>query len=179
MAALGCLAAGMVRAEDVPAPVGHLMNVPALPWSSFHHSVVYSTDGLLYLWDGSYVWQQDGVGVDGFTQIGEVPGNMADAGPIRFSPDGTQFLLGNGAGGWGPMSGEEYHAGRLFGMPIGGAVLSQPLGDIDYHYDIATLPSQSTIAQPGQKFFINFGWENYMNDPKSWVSVFDAATGMN
>lgn len=174
-----CFTTGIAGGETVPDPVLHITNIPDLPWSSFYYGARFSSDGLLHLWDGSYVWRQDGVNVDGFTQIGGVTGNMADAGPIQFSRDGTQMLLGNGAGGWGPYMGEDYHAGRIFSMPIEGAVISQPVGDIDYHYDIVPLPQQSTIAEADQRYFVNYGWEYYMTDPKSWVSVFDASTGAN
>ena len=172
-----CFAAGIASGEPVPDPVMHIINIPDLPVSSFYYGARFNSEGLLHLWDGSYVWRQDGVNVDGFTQIGEVVGNMADAGPIQFSRDETRMLLGNGAGGWGPYWGEPQHAGRIFSMPTEGSTVGQPIGDIDYHYDFATLPQQSTIAGADQKFFVNYGWEYYMTDAKSWVSVFDAVTG--
>ena len=179
LAAIGCSAVGISEGAVVPDPILHITNIPELPWSSFYYGARFSSEGLLYLWDGSYVWRQNGVNVDGFTQIGEVAGNMADAGPIQFSRDETQILLGNGAGGCGPYMGQDYQAGRIFSMPVGGAVLSSPIGDIDYHYDIVPLSQQSTIADPGQKYLVNYGWEYYMSDPKSWVSVFDASTEAN
>lgn len=174
-----CFIAGITEGAVVPDPILHITNIPELPWSSFYYGARFSSQGLLYLWDGSYVWRQNGINVDGFTQIGAVTGNMADAGPIQFSRDGTQILLGNGAGGWGPYMGQDYQAGRIFSMPIGGSVVSTPVGDIDYHYDIVPVPKQSTIAQPNQKYLVNYGWEYYMTDAKSWVSVFDASTGAN
>jgi hypothetical protein len=64
-------------------------------------------------------------------------------------------------------------------MPSDGAVVSQPAGDIDYHDDFAPLPEQSAIAPDDSKFFIHYGWEYFVTDPKSWVSVFDASTGAN
>ena len=179
LAAICCFANGIANGEPVPDPVLQITNIPALPGSSFHYGANFSPDGLLHLWDGSYVWRQNGVNVDGFTQIGEVIDNMADAGPILFSRDGTQMLLGNGTGGWGPYVEHPEYAGRIFSMPVEGSVVSQPISDIDYHYDMAILPRQSTIAQADQKYFVNYGWEYYMTDPKSWVSVFDAETEAN
>ena len=173
-----CSAIGIADADTVPDPVMQFTNIPELPWSSFHFSAEFNTDGLLYVWDGSYVWRQNAVNADGFTQIGEITGNMSDAGPVQFTYDGTGMLLGNGEGGWGPYEGHPECAGRIFSMPIGGSVISQPVIDIDYHYDIAALPQQSTIAQAGHKYFVNYGWEYYMTNPKSWVGVLDIETGI-
>jgi hypothetical protein len=181
LAVTSCLAAGVAIGDTVPTPVLTFTNIPPLPSTSYYYGARFSSDGLLYLWDGTYVWRQDGVNVDGFTQIGEVVGNMADAGPIHFSRDGSLMLLGNGAGGLGPHLNppQPQHGGRIFSMLVGGEVVDDPIGDIDYHYDFEMLSEQSTISGADDKFFVNYGWEYYMTDPKSWVSVFDAESGAN
>ena len=171
----------------VPDRIMRFENLPALSSNSFYLGARYSPEGLLYLWEGTGVWRQDGVNVDTFTKIGDVANvptdsggtsaNMADAGPINFTADGSQILIGNGAGGWGPYMGQEYHAGRLFVMPVDGTTVSNPVGDIDYHYDFVPVPSGSSIAGAESKFYVNYGWENYMTNPLSWVSVFDINDG--
>ena len=177
-----CFFAGVAAGEPVPDPVMHFTNLPELPWTTFYYGVRFNSEGLLYLWEGSNIWRQDGVNVDSFTSIGAVANNMSDAGPIQFSRDESYILLGNGAGGQGPHlwpDPEPEHGGRIFSMPTEGSTIGQLIGDIDFHYDFATLPQQSTIAGADHKFFVNYGWEYYMTDPKSWVSVFDAVTGDN
>jgi hypothetical protein len=164
----------------VPNPILEIANIPELPSTSFYYGARFNpSSGLLYLWDGTNVYRQNGVNVDGFTKIGEVSNNMSDAGPIQFSSDGTQILLGNGAGGWGPYVGHPEYAGEIFTMSIAGGTVTQPISTIQYHYDITTLPKQSTIVGTSQKYFVDFGWQYYQSDPKSWVSVFDASTGVN
>ena len=110
------------QSYEMPDALIQIENLPAVQPSCFHLSARFRSDGYLYIWDGTYVWRQNGVNVDGFTPIGQVTDgagvNMADAGPFHFSPDDQKILIGNGAGGWGPFlyPPQEQHAGRLFSM---------------------------------------------------------------
>ena len=89
-----CVVSEAASGDQVPDPILELTNIPALPSTSFYHSGRFTSEGLLYLWDGSHVWRQNDVNANGFTQIGTVPDNTADAGPIQFSHDETRMLLG-------------------------------------------------------------------------------------
>ncbi|HLA85034.1 MAG TPA: hypothetical protein VJL29_09585, partial [Thermoguttaceae bacterium] len=199
MAAIAVVAAGWwsgpAAAQQIyPAPdaVMQFNNLPERSEWSNHFAARCRADGYLYLWDGTGVWRQDGVNVNGFTLIGQVSGvpddsgvpgssgvNMADAGPINFSRDDQRILLGNGAGGWGPLEypPQEWHAGRIFSMAVAGETASSPIADIDYHYDFIPVSPRSTIDDADRKYFVDYGSADYETNPGSWVAVLDENTG--
>jgi len=174
----------------VPSPAATITGIPTSSDYSFFVGVRYNQDGLLYVNDGIGIWRQTEVNGSQFTQIGQISGvpddsgsgsyaNSSDAGPINFSQDGSRILIGNGAGGWKIYMGEEWHNGRLFSMPVNGGTVSQPVGDIDWHYDLIAVSARSTMPDSASKYFINHGVDTYMTDAKSHVSVFDETTGMS
>jgi hypothetical protein len=131
-------------------------------------SLRYSSAGTLYDWDGLNVYRLDG---GSFTQIGQVPGNSADPGPINFSSDGQNILLGNGYGG---QQGGSYD-GEIFSLPIAGGTTSTPVGNVPGNDDFVPIPASSSIANSSvTKFFVN-GASGIGYD--SDVSVFDSSTG--
>jgi autotransporter-associated beta strand protein len=204
------LAAALLLAIDAvawagdPVAVATLTSLPAPNHNAFNTSFRYDSYGILFAWDGYQVWRQNGVNLDAFTSIGTVvagnseplswpgstggPYNSADAGPINFSGDGQQILLGNGSGGYGPWGGKDgigpyefEHTDRIWSMPISGGAVSlpsgtQPVGKIAYHNDFLPLPDASTITGKNQMYFVNQGNATYSG---SSISVFDQATGTN
>ena len=90
---------------DVPLPAPTIpvsLPVPTSANVPFFSTVsaAFSPGGVLYVWDGvDVLQQQNGLSGNSFQAIGSVPGsNGADPGPIAFSNDGSQIWLGNGGG---------------------------------------------------------------------------------
>lgn len=182
------IAAPALGGAVVPPPVATLTGLPQPSENSFFLGVRYHSNGLLYINDGIGIWRQAGINASQFERIGEISGvpddagngaypNSSDAGPINFSQDGTRLLVGNGAGGWQIYFGQEWHNGRLFSMPVEGATVSVPVGDIDWHYDFVPVSTNSHIADSASKHFVNHGVADYMTDAKSFITVFDEGTG--
>ncbi len=137
MLAMLASASGQVPLPDPPTPF-----TPPFPsTNAFFVDVAFGpSDGLAYVWDGAQVLKQNGPNSAQFTPIGSVPsGNSADVGPISFSGDGTNLLLGNGAGG--VLQGS--FNGLIFGMPSTGASVSSPVGNAAFNTSFAALPATS------------------------------------
>lgn len=158
------LLAGAASAAILPPPpIPITLPAPASP-NSFDVAVTYSSTGLLYAWNGAHVYQQNGVNVNGFTQLaGTIGSASSDPGPISFSSNGSQLLLGNGAGG--NLGGA--NAGLLFTVPSTGGTASTPLATVPFHFSFLAGPAGAFDG----KYFINQGTDAFGTG--SQVSVFD------
>jgi autotransporter-associated beta strand protein len=188
------LAAGIVLflscahalADDV-VPVATL-RLPDCDVNAYTTSARYNSDGILYAWDGFQVWRQNEINSSSFTPIGMViggtkngqPYNCADAGPINFSADGTEILLGNGGGGQASMThkGETWHANRVWSMPILGGQVNAPVATIPGHFDFVPVPAGLTGLGSDTAYFVDQGTKA-PNVYASSVSVFDKTKGTN
>jgi hypothetical protein len=168
----GSLAASAVA--QVPTPVG---SIPLLAGSANSYgtsSYRYDRNGTLYAWDGQSVYTLNS---GTYTAIGSVPaGNSADPGPINFSADGQQILVGNGGGGF---TGGSYN-GEIFALPVAGGTAAAPVGNVATNYDFVPVPSGSSIAGTSStKYFVD-GSTPPTSGPASgtsFVSVFDSSNG--
>jgi hypothetical protein len=179
------LVAGLARASD-PLPVATLA-LPAPDVNAYSTNFRYDSQGVLYAWDGFHVLRYDAANSH-FNTIGTVVGgtdangpyNCADAGPINFSADGTEILLGNGGGGqaWLNHPTDTWHANRIWSMPILGGQVSTPVTTIPGHFDF--VPVLAGLAGLGSDagYFVDQG--QYAGGvSSSSVSVFDKAKGTN
>ena len=135
-------------------------NVPAF-------STVLATfgpsDGLLYVWDGVNVLKESAPGTSQFNPFGSVPStNSSDPGPITFSSDGNQILLGNGAGG---NLGGTFN-GMMYIMPKTGGAVASPVGGSTLWHDAFVASSLSS-----SQYFVNQGNASFSG---SSVSRYDA-----
>ncbi len=122
---------------------------PNVPPFSTVSATFGPSDGLLYVWDGVSVLKESASGTSVFNPFGSVPNtNSSDPGPISFSSDGNQILLGNGAGG---NLGGTFN-GMMFVMPKTGGAVSAPVGGTAPWHD-------AFVASPlsASQFFINQG----------------------
>ena len=172
---------------DEVVPVATL-TLPDCDVNAYTTSARYNLDGILYAWDGFQVWRQDEINSSSFTPIGTVVGgtdakgdyNCADAGPINFSADGTEILLGNGGGGQASKThkGETWHANRVWSMPILGDRVNTPVATIPGHFDFVPVPAGLAGLGSDTAYFVNEGTKA-PNVYTSSVSVFDKTKGTN
>lgn len=156
------------RAEVLPPPpIPVTLPLPAA--NAFGVSVAFGPgDGLMYVWDGASVLKQDAQLSTTYTSIGNVGSGSADAGPIAFSRDASELLIGNGTGGFLGDS----HAGLIFTIPAAGGDSNTPIGTVDFHFNFLAAP----LGISNNKFFINQG---DTSPGVSSVSVFDNTDGTN
>lgn len=156
------------HAADLPAPPLS-QTLPGPGANAFSISTVYGPgDGLLYVWNGQQVLKQDAPLSASFTAIGTVGSGSADAGPIAFSRDGSQLLVGNGSGGF--LGGA--NAGLLFAVPSAGGDSNTAAGTVPFHFTALAAP----LGVSNTRYFINQGNVSFT---ASSVSVFDSSTGAN
>jgi|GEM_PF-1873504 len=166
-----CIAAAPAMGANLPASVGQI-SFPGPAANAFSTSVRFSpANGLLYAWNGAQVFRQDAPSVSTFTSIGAINAagghqNSADPGPIAFSQDGAQIVVGNGAGGL--QGGAD--TSLIFTLPATGGSSNTASGAVDFHNDFLGVPGATG------KYFVDQG--NASFDGSS-VSVFDAGTGSN
>jgi hypothetical protein len=130
----------------------------------------YDTGGTLYANGGVNVYQQNSGGT--FSVIGTLPaGNDSDAGPINFSNDNSQILIGNGAGGSTPADN-----GLLFALPKTGGTTNASVGTVPYNYDIVPVPASVPLVDSNRSYFVDAGNASFTG---STVSLFDSRTGSN
>ncbi|REK12021.1 MAG: hypothetical protein DWQ37_13465 [Planctomycetota bacterium] len=157
-----------VRAEVLPPPTYDL-TLPPPAANAFGVSVAFGpSDGLLYVWDGASVLKQDAPLSGSFTSIGNVGSGSSDAGPVAFSRDGDELLLGNGAGG--ALGGA--NADLIFSIPAAGGDGNVAIGTVPYHARFLAAP----LGASNDLYFINQGNASFS---ASSVSVFDATDGSN
>ncbi|HZZ30196.1 MAG TPA: hypothetical protein VFE46_19515 [Pirellulales bacterium] len=153
-----------VSLGDPTTPV----NLPLNSSDAYGVSVAFGPlDGLMYVWDGASVLKQDGFNSDSYTSIGSVNTSGSDAGPITFSTDFSQILLGNGAGGTNP----DGNAGNIFAMSAAGENATSPVGNIPFHASFLAAP----FSGSNSKYFIDSGTDAFGSG--SNVSVFDSTAG--
>ncbi len=166
---------GSARA-DVPLPAPTIpVNLPVptsanVPFFSTV-SAAFSPGGVLYVWDGvNVLQQQNGLSSNSYQAIGSAPGsNSADPGPIAFSNDGSQIWLGNGAGG---NLGGNYN-GMIFNVPAAGGTTSAPVGTVPWHDSFLSNPAASN------QMFVDYGVlapGSFFPDTSA-VSIFNETTG--
>ena len=158
----------VARAETLPAPpIGVTLPLPAT--NAFGVSVTFGpSDGLMYVWDGASVLQQDAPLGATYTSIGNVGSGSADAGPIAFSRNGSELLIGNGFGGI--LGGS--HAGLVFTIPASGGNSAAAIATVDFHDNFLAAP----LGASNNKFFVNQGNVSFS---ASSVSVLDNTDGTN
>ncbi len=155
-------------ADVLPAP-SISVTLPLPSANSFSVSVTYGpTDGLMYVWDGAQVLRQNAPLSNSYTSIGNVGSGSADAGPLEFSRNGSQLLIGNGAGGF--LGGA--NAGQIFTIPTAGGDSNTAIGNVPFHDRFLAAP----LAASNDKFFIDQGNQFFT---ASSVSVFDNTDGSN
>jgi hypothetical protein len=169
--ALGCawfLVASAALADVLPPPV-HPIVLPAPAGNAFSVSAAFAPgDGLLHVWDGASILKQDAYLSSSFAPIGGVGSGSADAGPLAFSRDGNQLLVGNGAGG--ALGGA--HAGLIFAVPAAGGDSNVPAANVPFHLTFLAAP----LGAASDKYFINQGNASFT---ASSVSVLDSSDGSN
>lgn len=155
-------------ADVLPAPsINVTLPVPSV--NSFSVSVTYGpTDGLMYVWDGAQILRQNAPLANSFTSLGAVGSGSADAGPLTFSRNGSELLIGNGAGGFQGGA----HAGQIFTIPSAGGDSNSAIGNVPFHDQFLAAP----LGASNNKFFIDQGNEFFTG---SSVSVFDNTDGSN
>ncbi len=155
-----------VHADTLPAPNYDIV-LPPPASNSFNSMTTFGPqDGLLYVWTGARLLRQDAPFSNSFTSLGTVGSGSADAGPIAFSHDGSQLLLGNGTGG---MQGGA-HAGQIFSVPASGGNSNTPVGNVMYQHSFLAAP----LGNPSSTYFVNQGNASFSG---SNVSLFDSASG--
>jgi hypothetical protein len=154
-------------AELLPAP-SMSVTLPANSPNAYAVSVAYGPDGLMYVWDGAEILRQNASLSDNYTSIGAVGSGSSDAGPLAFSRNGSQLLVGNGAGG--PLGGT--HAGQIFTIASAGGDSNTPVANVPFHDRFLAAP----LGASNNKFFIDQGNETFTG---SSVSVFDNTDGSN
>jgi len=167
--AFGGLFVPLFAAAEILPPPPIPFSLPPPAANAFGVSVAFGpSDGLMYVWDGAGVLKQDAPLSTSFTSIGNVGSSSADAGPIAFSRDASELLIGNGGGGI--LAGA--HAGLIFTIPAAGGDSNTPLATIDFHDNFLAAP----LGVSNHKFFVNQG-----NVPfsASSVSVLDNTDGSN
>ena len=155
-------------ADVLPAPS---INVTLPPPSANAFSVSHAfgpADGLLYVWDGAQVLRQSAPLSNSFTSIGNVGSGSADAGPLEFSRNGSELLIGNGAGGL--LGGG--NSGQIFTIPTAGGNSNTAVGNVPFHDRFLAAP----LGASNNKFFIDQGNASFS---ASSVSVFDNTDGSN
>jgi hypothetical protein len=155
-----------------PVVVGSVTLPPPANDQTYSTSFNYDSAGALYAWDGQNV---DKIGSDGktLTLIGHAPaGNQADAGPISFSQDGTQILIGNGSGG--ENDGNAY-GGLIFQLPKSGVnAAATQVGNVPYHFDFVPVPLAAGLSGSASTYFVDQG--NATFDGSS-VTLFNSSNG--
>lgn len=154
-------------AEVLPAP-SMSVTLPVNSPNAYGVSVAYGPDGLMYVWDGAEILLQNAPLSDNYTSIGAVGSGGSDAGPLAFSRNGGQLLIGNGAGG--PLGGT--HAGQIFTIASAGGDSNTPVGNVPFHDQFLAAP----LGASNNKFFIDQGIGSLTG---SSVSVFDNTDGSN
>ena len=180
LTALASLLLGSPARASDPLPVATLA-LPAPDVNAYSTNFRYDSHGVLYAWDGFHVLRYDAANSH-FNTIGTVIGgtdangdyNCADAGPINFSADGTEILLGNGAGGmaWLSHPTDTWHADRVWSMPIAGGPINTPLTTIPGHFDFVPVPAGLAGLGSDTGYFVHQG-----QFTTSSVSVFDKTKG--
>jgi hypothetical protein len=149
-----------------PAPVS--VNLPFPAPNAFEVATAFGpNDGLLYVWTGNSVLKQNAIDSNSFTSLGGVGSGSADAGPIAFSRDASNLLVGNGSGG---MLGGA-NAGQLFTIPAAGGS-GASAGKVPFHFTLLASP----LGVSNTQYFINQGDASFNS---SSVTVFDSATASN
>lgn len=162
------LAARAAQADVLPPPV-HPIVLPPPAGNAFGVSAAFAPgDGLLHVWDGASILKQNAYLSSSFTPIGGVGSGSADAGPLAFSRDGSQLLVGNGAGG--ALGGA--HAGLVFTLPAAGGDNNVPLATVPFHLTFLAAP----LGPANDKYFINQGNASFT---ASSVSVLDSGDSSN
>lgn len=158
----------VAQAAVLPAPT-FPVSLPPPATNAFGVSVAFGPgDGLMYVWDGAQVLKQDAPLASTYTSVGNVGSGSADAGPIAFSRDGSELLLGNGAGGI--LGGA--NNGLVFTTPAAGGNSNTPLATVDFHASFVAAP----LGASNNKFFVNQGNALFSG---SSISVLDNTDGSN
>lgn len=159
------------RAQSLPlpTPLTTITTIPAPAADAFSTALRYGTNGRLYAWDGTAVWQQNSVGSAGFTQIGTINSAGADAGPINFSQDNSTIIVSNGFGG---MDFSGASNGLLFTIPAAGGAANSSIGGVASNSDLTPIPSVSKLSNSSTSFYVNSGVGSFGSG--SVVSVFDS-----
>jgi hypothetical protein len=165
--ALALLATGTATADVLPpAPVSISLPLPAP--NTFEVATTFgANDGLLYVWTGNSVLKQNAIDSAAFTSLGGVGGGSADAGPIAFSRDGAELLVGNGSGG--KLGGA--NADQLYTLPSAGGV-GASAGNVPFHFTLLASPLGASNTQ----YFLNQGEITFSS---SSVSLFDSSNSSN
>jgi hypothetical protein len=159
-----------------PTPIATIALPAAGNDNSFGTSVRYASNGLMYVWDGVNVWEENAINSSDFTQINPaattVGSGSADPGPINFSQNGSTIIVSNGAGG--AVGGT--NNGEMFTIPTSGGSSNTPVGTVADNFDLVPVPASATITSSATKYFVDAGNSSFTG---SMVSVFDSATGSN
>jgi hypothetical protein len=155
-----------LHAETLPPPpIAVSLPLPAA--NAFGVSVAFGpSDGLMYVWNGANVLKQNAPLSASYTSIGAVGSGSADAGPITFSRNGAELLVGNGAGG----ALQEEHNGRIFKIPAGGGDSAASIATLTNHASSLAAP----LGASNSKYFVN---QSNASFSASTVSVLDSGDG--
>ena len=145
-----------VTTFDLPAPDGN----------AFFTSFRYDNSSTLYAWNGLNIFKQ--AGDNSFASIGQVPSpNSSDTGPINFSQDGSQIIVGNGAGG--NLGGS--YAGEIFQLPKTGGNSGAAIATLPFSVDIVPVPASPSFTGSASKYFVDQGADAFGSS--SSISIFD------
>jgi hypothetical protein len=152
----------------VPAPLT-TYSLPAVSSVGFSTSATFGSDGKLYAYDGLNVFRENAVNGSDFTKIStsDAPVDGSDAGPIRFTADGSTIVVGTGAGGM-DFSGNSN--GKFLTLPAGGGAFTALGGTVSNQFSFVALPATSSVSGASNKLAVNSASADFST---SSVSYYD------
>jgi len=159
-----CILAAAIVCPDVHAAF-EKVDLPDAD-NAYYSVVNFLPDGRTVVYDGYTVWNETAVGSGAFAALGTVgaaPGG-SDPGFIVSSVDGSQMIIGQGAGGFTGGSSN----GLIYSMPATGGPATL-IADVDNNYAAAFRSSTELYVDLGDGTF----------GGGSFVSVLDLTSGSN
>ena len=134
--------------------------------NAYNSVLNFLADGRSVAYDGYSVWTETAVNSGAFAAIGTVGDTYggSDASFVIGSADGSQIIVGQGAGGYAGGSAN----GQIYSMSISGGPATL-IADVENHYSAAFRSSTELYLDSGDGTF----------GGGSFVSVLDFTTGNN